>query len=48
MEKSKYHSFSINLNYEDTVTCSACHGSGEHLYEDKSCEECDGTGEILE
>jgi DnaJ-class molecular chaperone len=30
------------------VTCSACHGSGEHLHEDKSCEECDGTGEISE
>ena len=26
--------------------CSACNGSGEHLHEDKSCEECDGTGEI--
>jgi|DEB0MinimDraft_4_1074332.scaffolds.fasta_scaffold172685_2 uncharacterized phage protein len=29
-----------------SYTCSACNGSGEHLHEDKSCEECDGTGEI--
>ena len=29
-----------------SVPCLECNGCGENLYEEKTCDECDGLGEI--
>jgi DnaJ-class molecular chaperone len=30
-----------------SVPCLDCHGTGENLNNEDSCEECDGIGEII-